>query len=241
MDNFDMSRVIHDIETIKLQMKILQEAQETSLAAHVTICREKSCDRDVAASPTHSTGTPPTPLEAHTPIGNPTIKQDTDVQEQRTNTPREHRHTNDDGGDDEDLRRLAIIQGRLSFTSPNRPRDRRTDNDGNRDSGNNQHGGNKNFVTATVRVWRGRLNSDHHGNANRPPNMNHGANPNWVNNPRGDHGHRRQARDNNAVITGTRTNSSLSAATPRGNNPRQSRKDRLLNHACPGTLELFML
>ena len=38
MDNFDMSRVIHDMEIIKLQMKVLQEAQETSLAAHVAIC-----------------------------------------------------------------------------------------------------------------------------------------------------------------------------------------------------------
>ena len=62
MDNFDMSRVIHDMETIKLQMKILKEAQETSLAAHIAICREKSRDKDVAASPTYSTGTPPTPL-----------------------------------------------------------------------------------------------------------------------------------------------------------------------------------
>ena len=35
MDNFDMSRGIHGMEIIKLQMKILQEAQETSLAAHV--------------------------------------------------------------------------------------------------------------------------------------------------------------------------------------------------------------
>ena len=224
MDNFDMSRVIHDMETIKLQMKILQEAQETSLAAHVAICREKSPEIDVAASPTHSTGTPPTPLVAHTPIGNPLTVHATDDQEQRTDTPKEHRRIDDNGGDDEDIRRLAIIQGRLSFNSPHRPRDRRMNNDGNRDSGNNQHGGNQNSVTATGRAC---LNSDHHGNANRPPSMNHHANPNWVNNPRGDHGHRRQARDNNAVITGTSTNCSLSAATPRGNNPRQSRKDGL--------------
>ena len=40
MDNFDMSRIIRDMEAIKLQMKVLQEAQETSLAAHVAICRE---------------------------------------------------------------------------------------------------------------------------------------------------------------------------------------------------------
>ena len=32
--------------------------------------------------------------------------------------------------------------------------------------------------------------------------------------PRGDHWHRRQARDNSSVITGTSTNCSLSAATP---------------------------
>ena len=49
------------METIKLQMRILQEALETCLAAHVAICREKSRDIDVAPSPTHSTGTPQTP------------------------------------------------------------------------------------------------------------------------------------------------------------------------------------
>ena len=56
--------------------------------------------------------------------------------------------------------------------------------------------------------------------------MNHHANLNGFNNPRGNHGNRRQARDSNSIITGTSTNSSLSAATPRGN-PRQSRKDGL--------------
>ena len=56
--------------------------------------------------------------------------------------------------------------------------------------------------------------------------MSYYGNPNRFNNPRGDHGHRRQARDNSSVITGTSTNCSLSAATPRGN-PRQSRKDGL--------------
>ena len=59
--------------------------------------------------------------------------------------------------------------------------------------------------------------------------MNHHANPNRFNNPRGNHGNhsnRRQARDSNSIITGTSTNSSLSAGTPRSN-PRQSRKDGL--------------
>ena len=49
------------MESIKLQMKVLQEAQETSLSAHVAICREKSRDTVVGASPAHSTGTPPSP------------------------------------------------------------------------------------------------------------------------------------------------------------------------------------
>ena len=73
MDNFDMSRVIRDMEVIKLQMKVLQEAQETSLAAHVAICRERSRDIlvDVGSSPAHSTGTPPSPAVVRTPLGDP--------------------------------------------------------------------------------------------------------------------------------------------------------------------------
>ena len=112
----------------------------------------------------------------------------------------------------------------MSFTSPHRSGDRRTNNN---DNGDNQHEGNQNSFTTTGGVWRGRLNSDHHGNTICQSNMNHRANPKWVNNPRGDHGHRRQTRDNNSVITGTSSNCSLSAATPRSDNPRQSRKDRL--------------
>ena len=56
--------------------------------------------------------------------------------------------------------------------------------------------------------------------------MNYHGNPNTFNNPRGDHVHHQQTRDNSSVITGTSINCSLSAATPRGN-PRQSRKNRL--------------
>ena len=63
-----MSRVIRDMEVIKLQMKVLQEAQETSLAAHGAVCPDRSHDVDICASPTHFTGTPPTPV-ANTPQG----------------------------------------------------------------------------------------------------------------------------------------------------------------------------
>ena len=72
-----MSRVIRDMEVIKLQMKVLHKAQETSLAAHVAICRDRSRDVDICASPTYSTGTPPTPV-AHTPRGDPPTIQETE-------------------------------------------------------------------------------------------------------------------------------------------------------------------
>ena len=49
MDNFDMSSVIKDMESIKNQMRLLQEAQETSLSVHAALCNEKS--REGAAQP----------------------------------------------------------------------------------------------------------------------------------------------------------------------------------------------
>ena len=97
---------------------------------------------------------------------------------EQTNNLREHRRIDDNGGDDEDLRRLVRIRMRLLFTSPHRSRDRPANNDGNKHKGNNQHEGNQNSVNATGRVWGGCLNSDHHGNSNYQPNMNHRANLN---------------------------------------------------------------
>ena len=102
-DNFDMSHVIRDMEVIKLQMRVLQEAQETSLAAHVAICRDRSCDVDVCASPTHSIGTPPTPV-AYTPQGDPpTILETENNSIETTSTPPEHRRNDDDGDDEKTL------------------------------------------------------------------------------------------------------------------------------------------
>ena len=40
LNNFDMSRIILDMEKLKTQMKIIQEAQETALTAHVVLCRD---------------------------------------------------------------------------------------------------------------------------------------------------------------------------------------------------------
>ena len=150
MDNFDMSRVIRDMEVIKLQMKVLQEAQETSLAAHVAICRDRSRDVDVCASPTHSTGTPPTPV-AHTPQGDPpTIQETENNSDETTSTPPEHRRNDDDGDDNEDLLRLAWIQGRLPVNSPRHSRDRQTNN--NNGNENSNHRKNQHSVTLVANV-----------------------------------------------------------------------------------------
>ena len=44
MNNFDKSSVIKYMEIIKNQMRLLQEAQETSLSVHTAQCNEKSAE-----------------------------------------------------------------------------------------------------------------------------------------------------------------------------------------------------
>ena len=224
MDNFDMSRLMRDMESIKLQMKVLQEAQETSLSAHVAICREKSRDTVVDASPAHSTGTPPSPVGVRTTLGSPPTAHATEESESRE-IPTYNPHIDDNDGDVEDIRRLAMIQGRFAFTSPPQSRGRNMNNDRNR---NRHHGDIQTTGAATGHVWRGRLDSHPRGNPNpnRQQNINHQDNTNRVNHPRGGHSQHRQARVENAVITGTSNNCSLSAAPPR-NGLRQSRRDGL--------------
>ena len=224
MDNFDMSRVIRDMEAIKLQMKVLQEAQETSLAAHVAICRERSRDIlvDVGSSPAHSTGTPPSPAVVRTPLGDPPATHKAEEPETRI-IPSNNPQIDDNADDLEDIRRLAVIQGRLSFTSPPQSRGRHLNNNRN---GNDED--TRTTGTATGHVWRGRLDSHPRGNSNpnHQQNMNYHDNTNRFNHPRGGHSRHRQARDDNSVITGTSNNCSLSAAPPRSSG-RQSHRDGL--------------
>ena len=40
MNNFDMSSLIIDLETVKSQMKLLQQSQEASMSVHAAICQE---------------------------------------------------------------------------------------------------------------------------------------------------------------------------------------------------------
>ena len=125
LNNFDMSRIITDMEVLKSQMKIIQEAQETALSAHVALCRET---RDAT---NQSTSTPV--RGGHSPVTSP-------IQQVVTTTPVEQRSTNDNNGSvssdcdndghhvttvddaDADIIRLAQTQGLIPDHSLRTPR-----------------------------------------------------------------------------------------------------------------------
>ena len=125
LNNFDMSRIITDMEVLKSQMKIIQEAQETALSAHVALCRET---RDAT---NQSTSTPV--RGGHSPVTSP-------IQQVVTTTLVEQRSTNDNNGSvssdgdndghhvstgddaDADIIRLAQTQGLIPDHSLRTPR-----------------------------------------------------------------------------------------------------------------------
>ena len=69
----------------------------------------------VGSSPAHSTGTPPSPAVVRTPLGDPPATHKAEEPETR-NIPSNNPQIDDNADDLEDIRRLAVIQGRLSFT-----------------------------------------------------------------------------------------------------------------------------
>ena len=210
MDNFDMSRIIHDMEAMKIQLKSLQEVQETSLAAHATLCHEAA--RAATRSPAHSTGTPPSPMTSRTPTGSPTrssLEDDTTDAEHEAGS--EHRRIDDDELNDEDLMRLARIQGRLPYerrppATPRWPPYTAT------------HGHHQEDPAQQML---------HTNNDNTRNNLGHADNPlmrgnkpgqrinHRITDVRSDSHHQRPPRDANPVITGTSTNCTLRAAIPR--------------------------
>ena len=125
LNNFDMSRIITDMEVLKSQMKIIQEAQETALSAHVALCRET---RDAT---NQSTSTPV--RGGHSPVTSL-------IQQVVTTTLVEQRSTNDNNGSvssngdndghhvstgddaDADIIRLAQTQGLIPDHSLRTPR-----------------------------------------------------------------------------------------------------------------------
>ena len=131
MDNFDMSSVIKDMDSIKNQRRLLQEAQETSLSVHAALCNEKSregaaqpIENEAVRSPAPSTGATPERSTPHTPTGSPPHRSPIT---ETPRTPMQHRRIDDGEGNDDDLLHLAQIQGRLSL-SPNPGRSNVRDN-----------------------------------------------------------------------------------------------------------------
>ena len=125
LNNFDMSRILTDMKVLKLQMEIIQEAQETALSAHVALCRET---RDATE---HSTSTPVRAV--HSPVTS-------SIRQVVTTSPVEQRSTNDNNGTvssdddndghhvtteddaDADIIRLAQTQGLIPDHSLRTPR-----------------------------------------------------------------------------------------------------------------------
>ena len=87
LNNFDMSRIILDMEKLKTQMKIIQEAQETALTAHVALCRDAN------------TGSTSTPARAAQPTVISPVQQLVNTSHEELNTTPDGSTTND-GNDD---------------------------------------------------------------------------------------------------------------------------------------------
>ena len=116
INNFDMSSLIIDLETVKSQMKLLQQSQEASMSVHAAICQEAFEKRthpppvnNIPNSPVRSVGETPQQQRArHQQSPSPQAPPAPDSQ-----TPPHADNIDENGGDPEDLLRLARNQGRL--------------------------------------------------------------------------------------------------------------------------------
>ena len=115
LNNFDMSRIITDIDTIKAQMKVIQEAQETALTVQAALCTD-AAQRDSAQPPSvHSTPSANDPHPRPENIESPASMSghgDHDNPDEEVVIPVVEE-------DPEDILCLARIQGRLT-QSPRR-------------------------------------------------------------------------------------------------------------------------
>ena len=104
LDNFDMGGIIQQMNSMKLQLKTLQEAQEATMMVHAALCNKQG----TADSPRVAPPSPPTPLpEVHS---SPILPSSAGTV---TNLETTRGVDNDMNGDNDDLLRLAVIQGRF--------------------------------------------------------------------------------------------------------------------------------
>ena len=239
-----MSSVIKGMENLKIQIRLLQEVQETSLSVHAAICTEQIREDEpptILNTPLRtrasSTGTTPQPTSPRIPMRFPPRRSPV-VETQRT--PLQHRRIDVDGGSDEDLLLLAQLQGRLS-PNPLSTHEQRNINRGRQGSSRDHGRRNDNNTNSNIhqktrdRSPRSRDNerfrlrgiprdSNSFKTALRTPtSMRTGTTNDDV---RNDYNrNNRSSRHNTSVITGTSNNCRLSAAPSRAN--LQQRKDGL--------------
>ena len=116
MNNFDISSLIIDLETVKSQMKLLQQSQEASMSVHVAICQEAFEKR---THPPPMNNIPNSPVRS---VGETAISSVPAISNPHRHRPRLHLtsipqlmpdNIDKNGGDPEDLLRLSRNQGRL--------------------------------------------------------------------------------------------------------------------------------
>ena len=126
LNNFDMSRIITDMEVLKSQMKIIPEAQETALRAHVALCREVT--NQSTSTPVRAVQSPVTSPILHVSATSDVEHHSTDNKNSTANNDVDNdRHQSDieDNADAEaSILRLAQTQGLIldhSRRTPRRP------------------------------------------------------------------------------------------------------------------------
>ena len=110
VDNFDMSRIITDMQGIQTKLCILQEAQEISMAAHAALCKETSSNDQEETSEQLTVQEPQLVDDASQPEVTPI---EVPVTTHVHSTEGTQDASNDDGVNLDDILRLARLQGRL--------------------------------------------------------------------------------------------------------------------------------
>ena len=118
VDNFDMSRIITDMQGTQTKLRILQEAQEISMAAHAALCKETSSNVQ-EETPEQLTVQEPQLVDDSlqpelTPIEVP-------VTTHVHSTEGTQDASNDDGDNLDDILRLTRLPGRLEERSTRPP------------------------------------------------------------------------------------------------------------------------
>ena len=116
INNFDMSSLIIDIETVKSQIKLLQQSQEASMSVHAAICQEAFEKRSNQPPVNNIPNSPVRPV-VETPQQQRVRRQQFSSPQAppapNFHTPSHADNIDENGGDPEDLLRLARNQGHL--------------------------------------------------------------------------------------------------------------------------------